>query len=94
MRNDILRLEDLSKAVSDDPARNDILRLDEMMSEASWIDSYRLAIYFIDIRYRYLITDYRCDSDETSRDTDWFVVVASRFIVRGVQGSSLRVNAK
>ena len=78
--------------MSDDPARNDILRLDEMMSEASWIDSYRLAIYFIDIRYRYLITDYRCDSDETSRDTDWFVV-ASRFIVRGVQGSSLRVRA-
>ena len=56
--------------MSDDPARNDILRLDEMMSEASWIDSYRLAIYFIDIRYRYLITDYRCDSDETARDTE------------------------
>ena len=61
--------------MSDDPARNDILRLDEMMSEASWIDSYRVAIYFIGIRYRYLITDYRCDSDETSRDTDWFVVL-------------------
>ena len=38
--------------MSDDPARNDILRLDEMMSEASWIDSYRVAIYFIGIRYR------------------------------------------
>ena len=79
--------------MSDDPARNDILRLDEKMSEASWIDSYQLAIYFIDIHYRYLITDCRCDSEEISHDTDWFVVVASHFIVRGVQGSSLRVSA-
>ena len=62
--------------MSDDPARNDILRLDEMMSrKPDWIDSYRLAIYFISTRQRYLITDYRCDSDETSRDTDWFVVL-------------------
>ena len=76
------------------PERNDILRLDEMMSrKPDWIDTYRLAIYFIDIRYRYLITDYRCDSDETACDTDWFVCVASCFIVSGVQGSSLRVSA-
>ena len=80
MRNDILRLEDLSKAVSDDPVRNDILRLDEMMSEASWIDSYRVAIYFIVFVIVYLITDCRCDSEEIPRDTTWFVVVASRFI--------------
>ena len=81
--------------MSDDPARNDILRLDEMMSrKPDWIDSYRLAIYFISIRYRYLITDYRCDSDETSRDTKLVCCVASYFIVSGVQGSSLQVSAK
>ena len=42
--------------MSDIPARNDILRLDEMMSrKPDWIDTYRLAIYFISIRYRYLL---------------------------------------
>ena len=56
--------------MSNDPERNDILRLDEMMSrKPGWIDTYRLANYFISIRYRYLFTDYRCDSDEISRGT-------------------------
>ena len=42
--------------MSDDPERNDILRLDEMMSrKPGWIDTYRLASYFISIRYRYLL---------------------------------------
>ena len=42
--------------MSNDPERNDILRLDEMMSRKSgWIDTYRLASYFISIRYRYLL---------------------------------------
>ena len=51
-------------------------------------------ISFISTRQRYLITDCRCDSNEIARDTDWFVCVASRFIVSSVQGSSLRVSAK
>ena len=42
----------------------------------------------------YLITDCRCVFNEITLDTDWFVYVASRFIVSGVQGGSLRVSAK
>ena len=94
MRNDILQLEDLSKAMSDDPAPNDILRLDEMMLEASWIDSYRVAIYFYWYSLSFILLQIVGVTPRRSHAIlNWFVCVASGFIVSGVQGSSLRVSA-
>ena len=88
----------LSKAVSDDPARNDILRLDEMMSrKPDWIDTYRLAIYFISIHYRYLLQITGVTLTRSHAILNWFVVLlhvlqsaASRVVRYGsVQSSCL-----
>ena len=45
----------MSIAVSSIPERNGISRLDEMMLEASWIDSYRVVIYFIGIPLSFIL---------------------------------------
>ena len=61
--------------MSDDPARNDILRLDEMMSrKPDWIDTYRLAIYFISIRCRYLLQIIGVTLMRSHAILNWFVV--------------------
>ena len=65
----------MSKAVSNDPERNDILRLDEMMSrKPGWIDTYRLASYFISIRYRYLLQITGVTLMISHAILNWFVV--------------------
>ena len=61
--------------MSDDPARNDILRLDEMMSQKpDWIDTYLLAIYFISIRYHYLLQITGVTLMRSHAILNWFVV--------------------
>ena len=61
--------------MSNDPERNDILRLDEMMSqEPDWIDTYRLASYFISIRYRYLLQITGVTLMRSHAILNWFVV--------------------
>ena len=61
--------------MSDDPAHNDILQLDELMSrKPDWIDTYRLAIYFISIRYRYLLQITSVTLMRSHAILNWFVV--------------------
>ena len=62
--------------MSDDPELNDILRLDEMMSpKPDWIDTYRLAIYFISIRCGYLLQITGVTLTRSHAILTWFVVL-------------------